>query len=134
MRPGFSVVFLPASFQRRSLTRWCVLGLCLAATVNQSLRSSTTEWTQAASVGGLCNSSLTATFLARRRIDFAARLHRLHCHWIAGAIACRTFNLSRLCVGSLFHSSRAISAAPNAVTYRAACMRHEAHLPFSEPA
>lgn len=39
------------------------------------------------SVGGLRNSSLTAAFLTRRRIDFAAWPHRLHYHWIAGAIA-----------------------------------------------
>src|SRR5947209_18221105 len=58
---------------------------------------------KAASIGGLCNSSLTAAFLALCRIDFAARLHWLHYHWIAGAVACRTFNLSRFCVGGLFH-------------------------------
>ena len=38
----------------------------------------------------------------RRRIDFAARPDGLHYLWIADAIACRTFNLSRLCVGH-FH-------------------------------
>jgi hypothetical protein len=35
--------------------------------------------------------SLTAALLARRRIDFMPRSHRLHYHGIAGAIACRTF-------------------------------------------
>ena len=58
---------------------------------------------KAASIGGLCNSSLTAAFLALCRIDFAARLHWLHYHWIAGAVACRTFSLGRFCVGGLFH-------------------------------
>ena len=52
--------------------------------------------------GRLCNSPLTAAFLARRRIDFAARLHWLHHHGIAGPVACRTFRLGRL-LGWLSH-------------------------------
>ena len=55
-----------------------------------------------ASVGGLWYPSLTTAFFARRRIDFAAGSHWLHYHGIAGAIASRTFLLSRNC-GRPFH-------------------------------
>jgi hypothetical protein len=61
------------------------------------------QWLRkAASVGGLFYPSLAAAFLTRSRIDFAARLHRLHYNGIASAIACRTFRLGRL-RGWLFH-------------------------------
>jgi hypothetical protein len=59
----------------------------------------------AASVGGLCDPSSAAAFLARRRIDFATRSHRLHNYRITGAIACRTFLLGRFS-GGLSHLSR----------------------------
>jgi hypothetical protein len=55
-------------------------------------------------VGGLCDPSFTAAFLARRGIDFAPGSHRLHYHGIAGAIACRTFLLGRFS-GGLSHLS-----------------------------
>ena len=50
----------------------------------------------------LYNSSLATAFFARRRIDFAARLHWLHYHGIAGAVACRAFSLSRFCALQLY--------------------------------
>jgi hypothetical protein len=51
---------------------------------------------RAASVGGLCYPSSPAAFITRRWIDFAPRSHRLHNQKITGAIACRTFFLSRI--------------------------------------
>jgi hypothetical protein len=50
--------------------------------------------TKAVSVGGLCYPSLTATLLARRRIDFADGLRWLHDRGKSGAAACRTFILN----------------------------------------
>ena len=57
-----------------------------------------------ASVGGLCYPSLTAAFLARRRIDFAAGRRRLSYRGKSGAVAGRTFKFSRL-RRWLFHSN-----------------------------
>jgi hypothetical protein len=51
---------------------------------------------RSASVGGHWYPSFTTTLLARRRIDLAPGLHWLHDRGKSGAIACRTFNLSRL--------------------------------------
>jgi hypothetical protein len=57
---------------------------------------------KAASLGGLRYPSLTTATLALDRIDFTAWLYRLHYHGESGAIARRTFMLSRL-HGRLFH-------------------------------
>src|ERR1700737_1777140 len=50
----------------------------------------------AASVGGLFHPSLATALPTSSRIDLAARLHWLHHHGVASAIACRTFRIARL--------------------------------------
>ena len=52
---------------------------------------------KAVSVSFRCYPSLTAAFLARRGIDFAAGLHWLRYRGKSCAVACRTFKLRQLC-------------------------------------
>src|SRR5258708_3347561 len=82
---------------------------------------------KAASVGVLCYPSSGAAFLARRWIDFVPRSHRLHYHGITGAIACRTFLLSRIS-GWLWHLSLLSRWRP--LSFRALASSHKAALPL----
>jgi hypothetical protein len=89
---------------RSNLAPW-QYGWCQVYWLTISVASGTTRSripTATASVGGLYDTSLATAILALDRIDFAARLHRLHYHGKSGAIACRTFMLSRF-HGWLFH-------------------------------
>src|SRR5258707_15650547 len=63
--------------------------------------------------GGPCYPPLATAILALDRIDSAAGLHWLHYDGKPGAIACRTFMLSRFS-GSLFHLD--LSGSPQLAT------------------
>jgi hypothetical protein len=69
---------------------------------------------QAASGGGPCYPPLAAAVLAPGRVNFAARLCGLLYSRKAGALACRTFELSRFC-GLVFHAPRLASRQPSAL-------------------